>query len=167
VLLGLAAYTLLRHGIPRTVLPEGTAGPADGLAEGRAEGSAAGSADVPAESSAAGPAEAEARAAGSVRRAFISGMIVYFPGIFLVASAKAVADARATWIPTAAVTVLCVIVLLLVIEIPILAFALAREKVQPPLERITRTAKRHSKQVILAIELVGGAYLLFAGISSL
>jgi hypothetical protein len=104
---------------------------------------------------------------GSTRRAFISGVIVYFPGVFLVASAKAVADAHAGFAPTAATSVLCVVVLLLIVEVPIVAFAVAPERVQPPLERITAMAKRHSAEVVLAIELVGGGYLLIAGLVAL
>lgn len=140
-LLGLAAYALLRHGIPRTAtLPDKT----------------------PTETPGEPPDDA-----GGIRRAFISGIVVYFPGLFLIASAKAVTDAHASIVPTAATSVLCVLVLLLIVEVPIVAFAVARERVRPPLERITGAAKMHSKQVILAVELVGGIYLLVSGILAL
>jgi hypothetical protein len=52
------------------------------------------------------------------------------------------ADDAGGIVPTAATSVLCVLVLLLIVEVPIVAFAAARERVRPPLERITQRAVR-------------------------
>lgn len=104
---------------------------------------------------------------GSTRRAFITGMLVYIPGIFLIASAKAVADADASVVATVVASILCVVALLVIVELPIVAYAIARDRVQPPLERATVLGKTHSKRIILVIELLGGLYLLIAGLATL
>ncbi len=103
----------------------------------------------------------------SMRRAFITGAIVYFPGVFLIASANAIAGAHATLAATLVAIVLCTILLLLVVEIPIAAFAIAPDRVGPPMERITTLGKVYSKQLILAAALVAGIYLIIASISAL
>jgi hypothetical protein len=103
----------------------------------------------------------------SVRRAFITGMIVYFPGVFLIASANAIASAKATATATFVAIVLCTILLLLIVEVPILAFAIAPERVRPPMERITTLGKIYSKQLILSAALVAGLYLVIASIAAL
>jgi hypothetical protein len=103
----------------------------------------------------------------SVRRAFITGAIVYFPGVFLIASANAIASAKATAAATFVAIVMCTILLLLIVEVPILAFAIAPERVRPPMERITTLGKIYSKQLILAAALVAGLYLVIASIAAL
>jgi hypothetical protein len=103
----------------------------------------------------------------SLRRAFISGMVIYFPGVFLVASANAIAAARASTLANAVAIVVCTILLLLIIEVPIAAYAVAPGRVGPPLVRITNLGKLYSKQLILAAALVAGLYLLIAGILAL
>jgi hypothetical protein len=102
-----------------------------------------------------------------LRRALISGMLIYFPGVFLVASADSIAEADATLGATLLAAILCTIALLLIVEVPIAAFAVAPDRVGPPLERITTLGKIYSKQLILAAALVAGIYLVIAGLVAL
>ncbi len=103
----------------------------------------------------------------SGRRAFITGMIVYFPGVFLIASANAIAAAKATVTATFVAIVMCTLLLLLIVEVPIAAFAIAPDRVGPPMERITTLGKIYSKQLVLAAALVAGIYLVVASIAAL
>jgi hypothetical protein len=98
---------------------------------------------------------------------FVSGVVVYFPGVFLVASARTIADAREGILSTYLTAAICVIVLLAFAELPVLAYAIAPGRVGPVFDNVIGWAKRHSAQLILAIELIGGVYLLAGGIHTL
>lgn len=103
----------------------------------------------------------------SLWRVFVTGALVYFPGVFLIASARELADANSSVALTGVAALICVILLLAIVEVPIIAFAVSPERVQPGLQRINHWARAHSNVLILAIELVGGLYLLATGIEAL
>jgi hypothetical protein len=76
-----------------------------------------------------------------LRRAFIGCVVVYFPGVFLIASATSLAGARTGPTATIALSIVCVALLLLVVELPILAVARSPERILPRLKRITDATK--------------------------
>jgi hypothetical protein len=103
----------------------------------------------------------------SLRRSFITGLLVYIPGVFLIASAKTVADAHAPVVSTYVSAFICVVLLLAIVEVPIVAFAIWPDRVRPSLEGTVAWAHNHSYGLILAIELVVGVYLVVGGIDAI
>lgn len=100
--------------------------------------------------------------AASLRKAFVSGVVVYFPGIFLIASAMTMAGASTKAGATIVLSVVAVILLLLIVEVPILAVAVS-PPVQPRLKRCVDVVEARSKTLGPPLMLAAGAYLIITG----
>lgn len=99
-------------------------------------------------------------------RCFFTGVLIYSPGLGLIAAVKALSDANLSGTATAVGLVVCVAVLLWMAEVPILATAVSPRRSAPALRRVGTFIARHGV-VISALILVGfGVYLIVDGIST-
>jgi hypothetical protein len=99
-------------------------------------------------------------------KCFFTGMLIYSPGLGLIAAVKALSDAELSGAGLAVGLVVCVAVLLWMAEVPILATAVSPRRSAPALRRVGTFIARHGV-IISALILVGlGVYLIVDGIST-
>lgn len=97
-------------------------------------------------------------------RAFLMGLLVYSPGIGLIAAVKALHDAQLPAAGVAVGVVLCIAVVLWMAEVPILATAISPRRSGPVLRRAGQWIAMNGRLISIVIGMVLGAYLVVEGI---
>jgi hypothetical protein len=97
------------------------------------------------------------------RRAFVTGLIVYSPGLGLLAAVKALFDAALPASELVLGLVVCIAIILWMAEVPITATALSPRRSAPVLRRVGGFIARHGRSISLAIGVGFGGYLIADG----
>jgi len=99
-------------------------------------------------------------------KALVAGLLVYAPMLSYFASIKIVAS-HTSGVATAAAIVVCIVVTLLVVEIPIVLILVAGDRAQPVLERLSTLLARYAKPTLLVLGAAAGGYLIGKGLFAL
>ncbi len=98
------------------------------------------------------------------RRALAMGLVVYAPGIGLLAAVKALFDAGLSLAKTIVGLILCIVIVLWMAEVPILATTISPQRSAPMLRRAGRLVTSKGRSIAIVIGLLLGAYLVLEGI---
>ena len=98
-------------------------------------------------------------------KAFLAGLIVYSPGLGLIAAIKALYDAQLSGPEAAVGIVVCTAVVLWMAEVPIGATVVSPNRSAPLLRRVGGFVARNGRFISISIAILFGIYLLADGIS--
>jgi hypothetical protein len=99
----------------------------------------------------------------SAARAFLTGLIVYSPGLGLIAAIKALFDAQLTAPVLTVGVIVCVVIILWMAEVPILATLISPQRSAPVLRSAGDFVARHGRLITIALAVGVGVYLLVDG----
>jgi hypothetical protein len=98
---------------------------------------------------------------------FVAGVLIYAPMLCYFASVKILAEEpTGVWL-TASSVFICIVVSLLIAEIPIALVAVAGQRSEPLLHKVTPLVVRYTKPVLLTFGGAAGLYLIFKGVATL
>jgi hypothetical protein len=109
---------------------------------------------------------AKAHEAG-LGKAFVAGLIIYAPMLSYFASVKIIAGHENGAATIAVGVLICIVLSLLVTEVPIAVVALAPDRSEPVLHTMSRWVVRYTKPVLLICGAGAGCYLIGKGIAHL
>jgi MYXO-CTERM domain-containing protein len=101
----------------------------------------------------------------SAAKAFLAGLIIYSPGLGLIAAVKALYDAELSGLTAAVGIVACILVVLWMAEVPIGATVVSPYRSAPVLRTVGSFVARNGRFISVAIAIVFGVYLIADGIS--
>jgi Sap, sulfolipid-1-addressing protein len=110
---------------------------------------------------------AERPSDGPLWQAFAAGVAIYLPMLSYFAAVKIVAGQPAGALYTGFAVFVCILVTLMVAEIPIALTALAGERSQPLLTRMAELVTRYTRPVLLICGVAVGGYLIGKGLLAL
>jgi hypothetical protein len=97
-------------------------------------------------------------------KAFLAGLIVYSPGLGLIAAVKALYDAELSGVDAAVGIIVCTAVVLWMAEVPIGATVVSPHRSAPVLRTVGSFVARNGRAISIAIAIVFGVYLVADGI---
>jgi hypothetical protein len=97
-------------------------------------------------------------------RAFLTGLLIYSPGLGLLAAVKALFDANLSGGWTAVGVVACTAIILWMAEVPIAATAISPRRSAPVLRSAGAFVARNGRLISIGIAAAIGAYLIADGI---
>jgi hypothetical protein len=101
----------------------------------------------------------------SAVKAFLAGLIVYSPGLGLIAAIKALYDAQLPGIDAAIGIVVCTAIILWMAEVPIGATVVSPTRSAPALRRVGGFVARNGRIISIGVAILFGVYLLADGIA--
>jgi hypothetical protein len=104
---------------------------------------------------------------GSLWRAFLAGVAIYLPMLSYFAAVKIVAGRTSGLVLTGLSVFVCIVVTLLVVEVAIALAALAGERSDALLKRMSQLVTRYTKPVLLLAGVAVGIYLIVKGVLAL
>lgn len=110
---------------------------------------------------------AEQPSDGPLWRAFAAGVAIYLPMLSYFAAVKIVAGQPDGPLYTGFAVFVCILVTLMVAEIPIVLTALVGERSEPLLNRMTELVTRYTRPVLLITGVAVGVYLIGKGLLAL
>lgn len=103
----------------------------------------------------------------SVWKAVFAGVVIYAPMLSYFASVKIVASHSSDVALLAAGIGICIVVTLVVVEIPIVLILIAGDRAQPVLARLSTLLARYAKPTVLVLGALAGCYLIVKGLLAL
>jgi Sap, sulfolipid-1-addressing protein len=100
-------------------------------------------------------------------KAFLTGLIIYSPGLGLIAAIKALYDADLSGFDAAVGIALCTAIILWMAEVPIAATVVSPRRSAPVLRTVGSFVARNGRTISIAIAMLFGVYLLADGISTI
>ncbi|WP_027006784.1 GAP family protein [Conexibacter woesei] len=102
---------------------------------------------------------------GSRKLAFLAGVVLCLPNIYYLAALKDMSIGDYSTTTLVLLLLAFNLIMFISAELPLAGFALAGDRTRPVVARLGNSIRAHQRQVIIAMALVFGTYLLIKGLA--